>query len=51
MRPPDLPGGNAGVTCAHGTASLDGFNEAAGFTRRKLAAALDLLGVRLRLLQ
>ena len=35
MRPPDLPGGNTGATAPVSTRCA-GFNEAAGFTRRKL---------------
>ena len=34
MRPPDLPGGNT-PGCSAATRSSSGFNEAAGFTRRK----------------
>ena len=36
MRPPDLPGGNCKWLCATQAAGIAGFNEAAGFTRRKL---------------
>ena len=35
MRPPDLPGGNLNASAAYRRAGYAGFNEAAGFTRRK----------------
>ena len=48
MRPPDLPGGNApparAVQCRTGA----GFNEAAGFTRRKHDTNLDAMVAKLR---
>ena len=40
MRPPDLPGGNAGGA-AGPAAGAAGFNEAAGFTRRKQKAGVS----------
>ena len=38
MRPPDLPGGNPRTCCRRPRLALGGFNEAAGFTRRKRGA-------------
>ena len=35
MRPPDLPGGNAGLARRSAAPLAASFNEAAGFTRRK----------------
>ena len=39
MRPPDLPGGNPRSVKCGGRGSGGGFNEAAGFTRRKRGVA------------
>ena len=38
MRPPDLPGGNAEPSYPGTNSPESCFNEAAGFTRRKLAS-------------
>ena len=43
MRPPDLPGGNQGTQAA-GPHPKGRFNEAAGFTRRKLRPVLYITG-------
>ena len=40
MRPPDLPGGNRADAGAQFIRGPLGFNEAAGFTRRKLTCRL-----------
>ena len=40
MRPPDLPGGNRTRNPAHLARATARFNEAAGFTRRKLSRAM-----------
>ena len=40
MRPPDLPGGNCSRSTPTKLPMLGGFNEAAGFTRRKLVSAV-----------
>ena len=46
MRPPDLPGGNAGPAGRHRVLVHPGFNEAAGFTRRKLSPVMVEQGER-----